>query len=68
MITAGTVIQININYTYSHSKMVQHRGEPDKEPDCPYCYNGKIKEDRNVPNIFFCDACLREVTIRKFDK
>lgn len=66
LIQKDSVTQNNINYIYFHSKMRPYKGEPYKEPECPYCYNGVIKEDKAISGVFFCCTCLREVIIKKF--
>ena len=38
------------------------------EPECPYCYSGKIVMDTNVPSILFCNRCFKEVKLKKFER
>ena len=34
---------------------------------CSECFDGEIVRDKNAPEIFFCNACYRNVTIKVFD-
>lgn len=35
-------------------------------PLCPFCYNGIVVEDNNMPGIFFCTWCHSNIKIPKF--
>lgn len=36
-----------------------------REPECPYCYSGKIVKDKTT-NVLFCNRCFREVFTTTF--
>jgi hypothetical protein len=42
--------------------MVNYKGEPHKQPLCPYCYNGIIEKDPHT-KTYYCNTCKRETTI-----